>query len=42
MAQLLLKGNVKKYEKCDQNFIGSLSLLYAGGVISKVKYQQSR
>lgn len=32
----------KEYEKSDKNFIHSLSLLYAGGVISKVKYQQTR
>ena len=29
-------------EKIEQNFIRLLPLLYAGGVISKVKYQQRR
>lgn len=38
----VIKGRVKEYEKCDENFIRSLSLLYAGGVIGKFKYQQSR
>lgn len=38
----VISGHVKEYEKCDQNVIRSLSLLYAGGVIGKVKYQQSR
>ena len=38
----VISDHVKEYEKCDQNVIRSLSLLYAGGVIGKVKYQQSR
>ena len=38
----VISGHVKEYEKCDQNFIRSLSLLYAGVMNGKVKYQQSR
>lgn len=37
-----IKMQCTEYEKSDENFIRSLSLLYAGGVISKVKYQQTR
>ena len=38
----VISGHVEEYEQCDQNVIRSRSLLYAGGVIGKVKYQQSR
>ena len=34
----VIKAQVKEYEQCNQNFIHSLSLLYAGGVIGEVKY----
>ena len=37
-----IKMQCAQYEKSEENFIRSLSLLYAGGVISKVKYQQTR
>ena len=37
-----IKMHCAEYEKSEENFIRSLSLLYAGGVISKVKYQQTR
>lgn len=37
-----IKMQCVEYEKSEENFIRSLSLLYAGGVISKVKYQQTR
>ena len=37
-----IKMQCVEYEKSEENFICSLSLLYAGGVISKVKYQQTR
>ena len=40
LAQIKLK--VQNYEKSDENFVRSLSLLYAGGVIGKVKYEQGR
>ena len=33
---------VQNYEKSDENFVRSLSLLYAGVVIGKVKYEQVR
>ena len=33
-----IKMQCVEYEKSEENFIHSLSLLYAGGVISKVKY----
>lgn len=32
----------QEYEKSNENFIRPLSLLYAGGVIGKVKYMQGR
>ena len=37
-----IKMQCEEYEESEQNFIRSLSMLYAGGVISKVKYQQTR
>ena len=37
-----IKMQCTEYEKSDENYIRSLSLLYAGGVISKVKHQQTR
>ena len=37
-----IKMQCAEYEKSEENFIRSLSLLYAGGVISKIKYQQTR
>ena len=37
-----VKNHCTEYEKSEDNFIRSLSLLYAGGVISKVKYRQTR
>lgn len=37
-----IKMHCAEYEKSEENFIRSLSLLYAGGVISKIKYQQTR
>ena len=38
----VIKAQVKVKSMSSQNFICSLSLLYAGGVIGEVKYQQSR
>lgn len=38
----VIKSQVKEYELCYQNLISSFSLLYAQGVIGKVKYQRSR
>ena len=32
----VIKGQVKEYEKCDENFIRSLSLLYTGGVMANL------
>ena len=40
LAQIKLEA--QNYEKSDENFVRSLSLLYAGGVIGKVKYEQGR
>ena len=37
-----VKNQCTEYDKCKENFIRSLSLPYAGEVISKVKYQQAR
>lgn len=37
-----IKMQAQEYEKGNENFIRSLSLLYAGGVIGKVKYMQGR
>jgi len=37
-----IKKEAQEYEKSNGNFIRSLSLLYAGGVIGKVKYMQGR
>ena len=36
------KKQVALYEKSNDNFIRSLSLLYAGGIIGKVKYELAR
>ena len=41
-ALVKIKLEAQDYEKSDENFIRSLSLLYAGGVIGKVKYEQGR
>ena len=41
-ALVKIKLEAQDYEKCDENFIRSLSFLYAGGVIGKVKYEQGR
>ena len=38
----VIKPQVKQYEQSDHNVIRSLSMLYAGGLIGKVKYEQSR
>lgn len=38
----LAKEQVKDYEKCEENFTWSLSLLYAGGLIGKVKYELTK
>ena len=37
-----IKNQCTEYEKSEENFIRSLSLLYAGGIISKCKYRQTR
>ena len=37
-----IKMQTQEYEKGNDNFIWSLSLLYAGGVIGKVNYMQGR
>ena len=37
-----IKSQAKECKKSDENFIRSLSLLYSGGIIGKVTYQQSR
>lgn len=34
-------GHLTEFEKCDQNVIHTFSLLFAGGVIGKVKFHQS-
>ena len=41
-APATIKLEAQGYEKSDENFVRSLSLLYAGGVIGKVKYEQGR
>ena len=41
-ALATIKLEAQGYEKSDENFVCSLSLLYAGGVIGKVKYEQGR
>lgn len=41
-ALATIKLEAQGYEKSDENFVRSLSLLYAGGVIGKVKYEQGR
>lgn len=38
----VIKPQVKQYEQSDHNVIRSLSMLYAGGLMGKVKYEQSR
>lgn len=38
----LVKNQAKEYENSEDNFIRSLSLLYAGGIIAKHKYEQIR
>ena len=40
--KLEAQGYEKSDEKSDANFAHSLSLLYAGGVVGKVKYEQGR
>ena len=37
-----IKAETERYEKSNENFIRSLPLLYAGGIIGKVKYEQGR
>ena len=41
-ALVKIKAETERYEKSNENFIRSLSLLYAGGIIRKVKYEQGR
>ena len=41
-ALMKIKLEAQNYEKSDENFICSLSLLYAGGVIGNVKHEQGR
>ena len=41
-AAMKINAQAKEYEESNENFIRSLSLLYAGGIIGKVKYQQGR
>ena len=41
-ALVEIKREVQEYENSDENFIRSLSLLYAGGIIGKLKYEQAR
>lgn len=41
-AVMKINAQAKAYEESNENFIRSLSLLYAGGIIGKVKYQQGR
>lgn len=41
-ALATIKLEAQGYEKSDENFVCSLSLLYAGRVIGKVKYEQGR
>ena len=38
----VIKPQVKQYEQSDHNVIRSLSMLYAGGLMGKVKYEQTR
>lgn len=38
----VIKPQVKQYEQSNHNVIRSLSMLYAGGLTGKVKYEQSR
>lgn len=38
----VIKPQVKQYEQSDHNVIRSLSMLYAGGLMEKVKYEQTR
>jgi len=38
-AVVKIKAEAQDHEKSAENFIHSLSLLYAGGVIGKVKYE---
>lgn len=38
----VIKPQVKQYEQSDHNVISSLSMLYAGGLMGKVKYEQTR
>ena len=37
-----VKRDLKEYEKSRENFIRSVSLLYAGGILGKMKYEQAR
>lgn len=41
-ALVKIKAETERYEKSNENFIRSLPLLYAGGIIGKVKYEQGR
>ena len=38
-AAMKINAQAKAYEGSNENFVLSLSLLYAGGIIGKVKYQ---
>ena len=38
----VIKPQVKQYEQSDHTVIRSLSMLYAGGLMGKVKYEQTR
>ena len=38
----VIKPQVKQYEQSDHNVIRSLSMLYAAGLMEKVKYEQTR
>ena len=38
----VIKPQVKQYKQSDHNVIRSLSMLYAGGLMGKVKYKQTR
>ena len=42
IGKVKFKRDVKEYEKSRENFIRSVSLLYAGGILGKMKYEQAR
>ena len=37
-----IKAETERYEKSNENFIHSLSRIYAGGITGKVKYEQGK